>query len=697
MRFFARLLISLSVVLLIVRLSAAEPTPGELFPLAFEQNVGQHSDGVRFLLRGGNRGALFFDDRAVFAAGNADGSTAATMSWVGGSGAAISEGVDRTATVTHYYVGDDPSQWLHGVPSFERIRYVGAYPGIDLEFYHSEGELEYDFILSPGADSSQIQLSFGGDAEPQLTESGSLLFAGAEGVIEHRKPTIFQIVDGERRLVDGAFVVVGEREIRFQVGEYDRELALVVDPKIGFASYVGRGSDRETISAVVQAVNGDLIAVGTTWSLDDFAGLAPISRPAGANGFVVRMRGSDTFPQTFEPVEVVIVGGSGDDSINDVIESPSGFLLGGTTDSPDFPFGTPFGGSDMFVTHWTNGGGVDNGVRFGDTVDDIFEEFARRNMLGVPQASVYDYDGAGLSFFTKGKISAGVGEFIQVRQWGMDTLTPWRELQLLAQSAETTIETSNLEWSEDRRSLVIAGSANNSLFPAAAHSGSPGTFRPFLAEIPIEGPSSTTAPQAIEDVFFFDWVTAGPDDETHVSGLALSPAPDPFFDGVSGRVSAFSSLSIGDRGQVFMFEEEYLATSDSFTSTNDVPAIRATRRLDYAFAVETIAGGGLAGQKRGLVRVESSEGYDGSLSFSNQYSFENEIAGAAMAANGRDVIVFWSGRPVDDEFRIADGKRTSRWLAGAGGVFQPLPRRDRDGRPIQVGTASSLWHLHDLP
>ena len=42
------------------------------------------------------------------------------------------------------------------------MRYAGVYPGVDLVYYGNQRQLEYDFIVEPGADSQQVSLGFEG-------------------------------------------------------------------------------------------------------------------------------------------------------------------------------------------------------------------------------------------------------------------------------------------------------------------------------------------------------------------------------------------------------------------------------------------------------------------------------------------------------------------------------------------------------
>jgi len=61
------------------------------------------------------------------------------------------------------YLTGARSQWRTNIPTYGQVRYRNLYPGIDL-VYHStpQGQLEYDFVVAPGADPQTIRLTFAG-------------------------------------------------------------------------------------------------------------------------------------------------------------------------------------------------------------------------------------------------------------------------------------------------------------------------------------------------------------------------------------------------------------------------------------------------------------------------------------------------------------------------------------------------------
>ena len=145
-------------------------------PLGFESNQGQADPSIRFLSRSTRAGLFFKNNEVVLqmqsserpSVGVANSTTAAPdrqsqihLQWLGGRANPEVLGEDPLARKTHYLAGD-PSSWRINVPNYSRLRYKAIYPGIDLVFYGNPELLEYDFVLSPGADPHDIVVRFEG-------------------------------------------------------------------------------------------------------------------------------------------------------------------------------------------------------------------------------------------------------------------------------------------------------------------------------------------------------------------------------------------------------------------------------------------------------------------------------------------------------------------------------------------------------
>jgi hypothetical protein len=88
--------------------------------------------------------------------------------------------------------------------TFKKITCKEVYPGIDIEyFFNSKSNVgfEYNIILNPGADISQLQLLWGGDARKTLTDkNGALKISSDLGSFNHSYPVSFYTGDPVRKI-----------------------------------------------------------------------------------------------------------------------------------------------------------------------------------------------------------------------------------------------------------------------------------------------------------------------------------------------------------------------------------------------------------------------------------------------------------------------------------------------------------------
>ena len=200
-------------------------------PLSFEANRGQADRNVKFLSRGhggtwfltptevvlsfrdaaAERGARKPEQAPAVQAGRSGGRQIATvvrMRLMGANPAAEVSGVDRLPGDANYLIGSEPQRWHTRVPTFAKVQYKNVYPGINLVYYGNQQQLEYDFVVAPGADPTAIRLGIE-TGNSKLENRNSKLGAG-QSEIQNRKSKI--CVDASGDLVLRA----GGREIRFR-------------------------------------------------------------------------------------------------------------------------------------------------------------------------------------------------------------------------------------------------------------------------------------------------------------------------------------------------------------------------------------------------------------------------------------------------------------------------------------------------
>lgn len=337
-------------------------------PLSFEPNQGQLASTVQFLSRGSGY-ALFLSpgkvvlnlERQPPASAAATGQTreAASvdilgMGLIGANARADAVGLDRQPGVVSYFIGNDPKKWHSGIPTYGKVTYAQIYPGVDLVFYGNQRQLEYDFVVAPGADASRIAWRIDG-ARASIDAEGNLALHAPNGPATFKKPVLYQMDGNKKTSVDGAFAVAGNH-VRFRLGTYDHSKALVIDPVLSYASYLGgSGTDNiglatgpgnlrvGTSQALAVDNSGSAYVTGYTYSIDfpmqnPYKG-APPAKQQGVNpgqwpsAFVTKFS-----PDGSSLVYSTYLGGNGSDFAYAIaVDSNGNAYVTGQTNSVDFP------------------------------------------------------------------------------------------------------------------------------------------------------------------------------------------------------------------------------------------------------------------------------------------------------------------------------------------------------------------------
>ncbi|HEY6293124.1 MAG TPA: choice-of-anchor D domain-containing protein [Terriglobia bacterium] len=358
-------------------------------PLSFEANQGQTDRRVKFLSRGAGYTLFLTGNEAVLALhtqdkskgknqkakiknegpdpasrnaksrlGTADHGPQTTdailrMRLVGANPGAAVKGTDELSGKANYFIGNDPRKWRTSVPTYAKVRYEGVYPGVDLVYYGNQGQLEYDFVVSPGADPSVIALDVGADSSRQgenggakplgIDRNGDLVVKIEGGEVRFHKPVVYQPATGDRQsrtVVDGHYKLTSRNQVTFDVAKYDSGRPLVIDPALSYSTLLGSSDGYAYTSGIAVDSSGNVYVTGDTASTD-----FPVTTGAFQSACNIGPDGkcADTFISKMNPSGTALVystylgGGSKDYAYAIAVDASGSAYVTGETESIDFP------------------------------------------------------------------------------------------------------------------------------------------------------------------------------------------------------------------------------------------------------------------------------------------------------------------------------------------------------------------------
>ena len=239
----------------------------------------------------------------------------------------------------NYFQGADPARWRTNIPTYSKLRARSIYPGIDLIYYGNQTRLEYDFVVSPGADARRIHLRFDGITALNRDDDGNLILRTPAGDVTQHRPIAYQRIAGNRREIVSRFILGPRGQVSFALGNYDHTAPLIIDPVLSYASFLGGPATDEGHAIAVDSAGNAYVAGVTNSTIQ-----------GDANAFLRKINPTGTaflYQASF--------GGSGTDEANAVaVDSSGNIFVAGRTDSPDFPLTSAFqngraGGIDGFL------------------------------------------------------------------------------------------------------------------------------------------------------------------------------------------------------------------------------------------------------------------------------------------------------------------------------------------------------------
>ncbi|MGO9097242.1 MAG: SBBP repeat-containing protein [Bryobacteraceae bacterium] len=504
-------------------------------PLYFEPNQGQWNPQVKFSARAGD-GRVFLTGRGVELSVSGSGAEAprvAGISLLNSNRSPVAAGLEQLPGRSSYFLGNDPAKWRKDVSHFARVRYDEVYPGIDVVYYGNQNQLEYDFILHPGADPGRIRLKFQGAGRLSLNAEGDLVLEQGGVRLVQKRPNFYQQTPDSalRRQVSGQYKLVASNVVAVEVGPYDRSQPLTVDPVVVYASYLGGGM-ADVVTSVKVDSSGMVYVYGYTNNSDLVATSgAYLTANAGQ---------TDLFLAKFDPTQsgassliyFSYIGGTGTEIATGMaLDSSGNVYLTGSTTSTTLPMvGSPF--QNALVTTATTAGTVGKNafiIKFRPngqgTADLVYSTYLGGS--GVDQGNDIALDASGAVYVvgttTSGDFPRSASAYAAAR-WGVTDSF----ITKLVPGSSTLAYSSFLggELDDDGRAIAvtpggmiyIAGTTSGTEFPLAGNSYQTtlqGLYGIFVAQI-------DPTQYGVNSLIYSTYISASVADEAR--GMALDPS-----------------------------------------------------------------------------------------------------------------------------------------------------------------------------
>jgi hypothetical protein len=343
-------------------------------PLIFQVNEGQTAAEVNFLSQGSGYTMFLTPTEAVLnlqkaapaVGGGASLAATAkvadlakvadwvvlTSSFVGANPQPQVVGLDRLLGTSNYFIGNDPSQWHTNVANYGQVEYQNLYPGVDLVYFGNQRQLEYNYVVSPGANPGVIKLAIKGAESMTIDGQGNLVLHTAGGDVVEDAPVVYQEKGGVRQTVSGQFALEGGGQVGFALGAYDHTRPLVIDPVLSYSTFLG--ADDGSGIAVDSAGNAYVTGETSSTGFPTTPGVFQTTNGGGyADAFVIKLDSTGT-----ALVYSTYLGGTGFDYGTSIaVDTAGSAYVTGATSSTDFPttpdaYQTIHGGEkwDAFVT-----------------------------------------------------------------------------------------------------------------------------------------------------------------------------------------------------------------------------------------------------------------------------------------------------------------------------------------------------------
>lgn len=288
--------------------------------------------------------------------------------------------IDSNDYYENYIIGNDSKKWASHVKSYKQLVYQNLYNNIDLKILSTKNNFRYDFVLHAGANLNDIALKWQGDDGLEIKE-GKLFIKTAVGIVYQTKPYAYQIINNKKQSVECSYVLENH-VLKFKInGQYNKEVDLIIDPTLIYATYTGSLSDNFGMTATYDNFGNGYtagICFGTQYPVTVGAFQTTFAGPFGSFS-----GGKDISISKFDPTGSTLLystylGGSGHEEPESiVVDNANELVVFGRTNSTNFPITASVfqpvksGGYDFIITKLNvSGSGLSASTHLGGTLNE---------------------------------------------------------------------------------------------------------------------------------------------------------------------------------------------------------------------------------------------------------------------------------------------------------------------------------------
>lgn len=217
-------------------------------PISFIENQGQALEEAKFMAKTSQATIYFLPSEVQFTLASQNNTSIIRMTFEGAEPVQLG-GEELLPGMANFFIGNDSSKWLTDIPTYSSVKYESLYPGIDLIFKGSEGNLKHELLIGPGADPAKIVLLYSGQDGLMLEEDGSIRIKTSAGNLTDSAPVCYQDINGSKVAIEADYRFIDDSRIGFDIKSYDRSLPLVIDPVLRYSTYLG-GSSLDICNAI---------------------------------------------------------------------------------------------------------------------------------------------------------------------------------------------------------------------------------------------------------------------------------------------------------------------------------------------------------------------------------------------------------------------------------------------------------------